>query len=235
MSIKTETPHAGGFIVSEPDRNLSRKVVTVASGADLQPGTVLGKLTSGGKYTMITPGTSDGAQTAVAVLFDHAKAANGDVEALVIDGLAAVNGGELVWPPGIDANAKATAIASLEGKYIRVLDGDPAFATVTPTRLVFATVPAGGEEATDIGEVIVRVENDQGILMTGDSTTSVTLAKTTGSGTLTVTGGATKTALNGIVTFAGISFSADDTYTITASASGLVSAVSGGIVVTAAE
>lgn len=234
MTVKTETPHAGAFLVSEPDTNISRKAGTLASG-NCQAGTVLGQLTSGGNYVPLLPGADTGAQTAAAILFAPVDATGGAKPCLVVHRLAAVNRAELVWPAGISPENAAAAIAALEAKNIACLPADAPLATISPTRLVFQTVPAGGEEATDIGQVVVRVENGKGMLMTGDITTSVTLAKATGTGTLTVTGGATKTAVNGIVTFTGITFSADDTYTITATASGLTAAVSGPIVVTPAE
>jgi hypothetical protein len=234
MTVKTETPHAGAFLVSEPDTNISRKAGTLGSG-NCQAGTVLGQLTSGGNYVPLLPGADTGAQIAAAILFAPVDASGGAKPCLVVHRLAAVNRAELVWPPGISENDLNAAIAALEAKNIALLPADAPLATVSPTRLVFQTVPAGGEEATNIGQVVVRVENAEGMLMTGDNATSVALAKVTGSGTLTVTGGTPQTAVNGIVTFAGITFSADDTYTITATASGLTAAVSGPIVVTAAE
>lgn len=46
--VQTEGRHAGEHIVSDNDANghLSREHVTIASGADLEPGTVLGKVSS---------------------------------------------------------------------------------------------------------------------------------------------------------------------------------------------
>ena len=237
MTIKTETPHAGGFIVSEPDINLSRRIVTIAAAAGaLLAGTVLGKYSSGGdsgKYDQLTPGASNGLQTADAILFDAVDATDGDVEAVVIYRLASYNPNEVVWPAGISPENRATAIAALDAKSLAAADADPALATVGASRLQFDTVPAGGEEATDLGAVTVRIENAEGVLMTG-ATNVVTLAKATGPGTLTVTGGTTAAAVGGIATFPGISFNADGTYTLTASASGLDSDTSGDIVVTAA-
>ena len=234
MTVKTETPHAGGFIVSEPDINLSRRIVTIAAGAGaLLAGTVLGKYSSGGKYDHLTPGASNGLQTADALLFGPVDATDADVEAVVVYRLASYNPNEVVWPAGISPENKAAAIAALDAKSLAAADSDPALATVGASRLQFDTVPAGGEEATDLGAVTVRIENAEGVLLTG-ATNVVTLAKATGPGTLTVTGGTTAAAVGGIATFPGISFNADGTYTLTASASGLDSDTSGDIVVTAA-
>lgn len=234
MSIITETAHAGGFIVSEPDVNLSRKVGMIAGNDKHLPGTVLGQLTVGGNYVPLAPGEDDGSQNAAAILFDHVDATDAPVPGVVVHALASVNGSEIIWPPGIDDNTKATAIAALAAKNIVVMNADPLAATVEPTRLIFATVPAGGEEATDLGAVTVRVENDQGILMTGDNATQVTLTKATGPGNLTVTPNATVTVSGGIATFTGIEFDQDGSYTLTASAAGLDSDTSSEIVVTPA-
>lgn len=235
MTVHNETPHAGGFIVSEPDINLSRRIVTIAAAAGaLVAGTVLGKFTSGGssgKYSHLTPGASNGLQTADAILFDAVDATDGDVQAVVVYRLASFNPNEVVWPSGISSENRAAAIAALDAKSLAAADSDPSLATVGASRLQFATVPAGGVEATDIGAVTVRIENDEGVLMTG-ATNTVTLAKATGPGTITVTGGASAAAVGGIATFPGISFSADGTYTLTATADDLDSDTSGNIVVT---
>jgi hypothetical protein len=45
MTILTEGPHAGAFIVSEAANTRSRETVTIESGQDLDAGTVIGALT----------------------------------------------------------------------------------------------------------------------------------------------------------------------------------------------
>jgi transposase len=56
MTTLTEGKHAGGFLVWEVLRDYTRETVTIASGAGkLAPGTVLGKITTGGKYTGLAP------------------------------------------------------------------------------------------------------------------------------------------------------------------------------------
>ncbi len=234
MTVFTEGPHAGGYIVSEPDTNLSRKRVVIASGSGkLVPGQILGKVTSSGEFTKLAPGASDGSQVAAAILFDHVDATSADVEAIAHLKLTAVNAQEIVWPSGINDGQKAAAVAQLAALDITVIDPAGAVRTVGATQLTFHVVPAGGDSGTNLGEVTVRIENDDGTLISGDNTTSVALAKGIGSGTLTVTGGSPKVAVNGVATFAGVQFSAADTYTLVASASGLTSATSANIVVEA--
>lgn len=56
---------------------------TIAAGADLVKGTILGRVTASGKLVAYTAGNSDGSQTPVAVLGENAAAATADVDAIV--------------------------------------------------------------------------------------------------------------------------------------------------------
>ena len=57
--------------------------VTIVSGQNLAAGALLGKITSGGKYTEWTSGASDGSQTVAAILVDACDASDGDTLATV--------------------------------------------------------------------------------------------------------------------------------------------------------
>ena len=67
MPTLTEGRHTGGFLVWEAFRDYCREVVTIDTGT-LEPGTVLGKITVGGKYVAHDPDATDGSQTAVALV-----------------------------------------------------------------------------------------------------------------------------------------------------------------------
>ena len=70
MTTLTEGKHAGGFLVWEVLRDYTRETVTIASGAGkLAPGTVLGKITTGGKYTGLAPVATNGSQNAAGILW----------------------------------------------------------------------------------------------------------------------------------------------------------------------
>ena len=57
----------------------TRETVTLASGAGkLAPGTVLGKITTGGKYTGLAPAASNGSQNAAGILWECADATDAD-------------------------------------------------------------------------------------------------------------------------------------------------------------
>lgn len=61
---------------------VARKV-TVASGANLVAGAVLGKITASGKFILSASAAADGSQTPDAILAEDAAAASADVEAIV--------------------------------------------------------------------------------------------------------------------------------------------------------
>lgn len=71
-----------------------------------------------GEYGEFDPATSDGTQTAVAILWagKDASTVEQDCTAVVRD--AEVDGGALVWKDGVTEVQKATAIASLKNKNI---------------------------------------------------------------------------------------------------------------------
>lgn len=233
-TVLHDRPRAGCYIADEASINLSRRVVVIASGSGvLDPGAVLGKITSSGKYAPHDPDASDGTQSAAAVLFDRVDATSADVEAVVSYASTAVNVSELIWAEGISQGEIAAAVAALDARTIVVLSATPAAPSIGGTQLVFVTpLPTAGETGEDIGPLQVRIENDEGLLVTGDNSTVVALAKTTGPGTLT--GGGNATAVNGIATFTTVSLSEAGTVVLTASSSGLTSAVTGNIVISAA-
>ena len=118
MTTLTEGRHTGGFLVWEVLRDYTRETVTIASGAGrLEPGTVLGRITSGGKYTVLAPAASNGSQNAAAILWGHVDAADGDAPGVVlVRGPAIVNRHEIGWPDGateVQITAATTALAAL--------------------------------------------------------------------------------------------------------------------------
>ena len=115
MATLTELPHSGGFLTWEVLRDYTRDTVTLASGTGkLVPGTLLGKITSGGKYTVLTPGASNGSQNAAGILWGAADATDADAPGVVlVRGPAIVNRHEIIWPEGITEGQTNTAVAAL--------------------------------------------------------------------------------------------------------------------------
>ena len=115
MATLTEGPHAGGFLVWETSRDYTRETVTLASGAGkLEPGTVLGKITTGGKFTQLAPAASNGSQNAAGILWGPADATAADAAAVVVlRGPAIVNRNDLIWPTGATEPQITAATAAL--------------------------------------------------------------------------------------------------------------------------
>ncbi|MCL7465540.1 head decoration protein [Phaeovulum sp. NW3] len=118
MTTLTEGKHAGGFLVWEVLRDYTRETVTIASGAGkLEPGAVLGKITTGGKFTALAPAATNGSQTAAGILWAGIDASAADAPGVVLlRGPAIVNRHEIVWPEGateVQITAATTALAAL--------------------------------------------------------------------------------------------------------------------------
>lgn len=113
MTMLTEGKHAGGFLVWEVLRDYTRETVTIASGTGkLEPGTVLGKITTGGKFTTLAPAATNGSQNAAGILWDKVDASTADAHGVVmLRGPAIVNRNEIVWPDGA-TEAQITAATS---------------------------------------------------------------------------------------------------------------------------
>jgi hypothetical protein len=115
MTTLTEGKHTGGFLIWEVLRDYTRETITLASGAGkLAPGTVLGRITTGGKYTLLTPGATNGSQNAAGILWADVDAADADAPGIVIlRGPAIANRHELVWPDGATEAQITTATTAL--------------------------------------------------------------------------------------------------------------------------
>jgi hypothetical protein len=115
MATLTEGPHPGGFLIWEVLRDYTRETVTLASGAGkLSPGTVLGKITTGGKYTTLAPGASNGSQNAAGLLWGPTDATDADAPAVVlVRGPAIVNRHEIIWPEAATEAQITTATTAL--------------------------------------------------------------------------------------------------------------------------
>jgi hypothetical protein len=109
-----------------PDAGYTRAVVTYnGTAGELKTGTVLGKVTAGGKYKIAVQSAVDGSQTADAiVLQDLTAALNTDTKILVlIKGPAIVSKAGLILDATYNDDTKRGVVyASLEAKGIQVND-----------------------------------------------------------------------------------------------------------------
>jgi hypothetical protein len=141
-------------------------------------------------------------------------------------------------PTSLTATVPAAKVAAAGAANVYVFNPAPGGGlSVTPqvftitanaTKLTFTTQPGAGVAGSPLeAQPVVAVQTAANATVTSDSATVVTLVLN-GTGTLTCTGGLSKTATAGVATFAGCAVSAAGSgFTITASAAGLTSAVSG--------
>lgn len=113
MTLKTETQHAGGFIVSEANGTRARELITLVTGQNLLAGAVLGKITASGKYAVFAPAATDGTETAAAVLFADVDATIADQPAVALARDAELDRAALVYASGVTDPQKVTAETSL--------------------------------------------------------------------------------------------------------------------------
>ena len=127
--IATDTKRLSNVVKQElwPDAAYCRAVVTVneATAKSYVPGTVLGKVTVGGKYKIAVQTASDGSQVADAIVMDnYSIAGSTDTKVLVlIKGPAVIGKGGLVLDATYDLQTEKDAVyAALEVKGIQCND-----------------------------------------------------------------------------------------------------------------
>ena len=67
--MKTESMHAGEFLLSEGAGNISREAINVAAGPALEPGQILGLVTASGEFAPYKATAEDRTENAVAILY----------------------------------------------------------------------------------------------------------------------------------------------------------------------
>jgi hypothetical protein len=122
--IATEAKRLSNVVKQElfPESSYCRVVVTYnGTAASLVPGTVLGKVTSGGKYKIAVQTASDGSQVADAiVMVEQTVALNTDAKVLcLVRGPAIVSKDGLILDATYNLDAEKDAVyAALEAKGI---------------------------------------------------------------------------------------------------------------------
>ncbi|GHH52491.1 head decoration protein [[Pseudomonas] boreopolis] len=226
MEISRAGVRNAEFLLSEANGERSRELIYIPTGQGILPAGTLLKADN--------TKAVDGAE-AVKLLYgqvDTGTAAGGlAVKGTAIARDAEVHGELLGWASDTTSDEKLLAAISLEESGIVVRWTNRPIASNTAHHIVFRQVPLMGEANEPIGPVIAEIRDVFGALVNG-SAASVTLAKSAGAGDLA--GGGAKAAVNGVVTWDEISFSAADTYTLTATAADLTAAVSDNIVISAA-
>lgn len=124
MSVLSEPMNLGDLLKYEAPNLYSRDRVTVASGQNLQLGTVVGIVTATGKFKRIDPSAEDGTQVAAGVLLQACDATLADRDdGLIVARHAIVADHALAWPDAITNAEKLAAIAQLKALGVLVRQG----------------------------------------------------------------------------------------------------------------
>lgn len=115
MAVINETPYLADLLKYEEDcLGYSRNSETVAATQNLSLGTVVGRRTADGKILALSPAATDGTEAAAGVLIEPIDATLIDKTGLIVARHAIVADQAVIWPSGISATQKATAIVQLE-------------------------------------------------------------------------------------------------------------------------
>ncbi|MBW6494357.1 MAG: head decoration protein [Burkholderiaceae bacterium] len=125
MPVLTEQPSTGDVLKYEVNPNYTREVITLLIGTPYPVGSVLGKITASGKYTLSPATGADGSQVAVGVLLYAVDATLADAVGIVVArGPSIVSRAGLAYDGTVDDGTKITAkIAQLAAVGIIARDG----------------------------------------------------------------------------------------------------------------
>jgi hypothetical protein len=110
MAALVMTDGMAHYLVSEANgmyRSRGTGTVTGKVGGPILAGTVLGQLTATKKYIPLVTGASDGSQTPAAILFEEVPVGVADHKRTLSMRDCEVVAGQLIYPAGADATAKA--------------------------------------------------------------------------------------------------------------------------------
>jgi len=119
MATMNESIYLADLVKYEEEcLDYSRNQETVAAGQNLTIGTVVGKKAADGKLYALNPAANDGTEIAVGVLIQNVDATLVDKTGVIIARHALLADKYVVFPAGITATQKDSAIANLESKGI---------------------------------------------------------------------------------------------------------------------
>ena len=120
MTALTQSPTMGDVLKYSENPNYTNEAVTLLTGTSYKVGSVLGKITASGKYTLAADGAVDGSAVAVAVLLTATDATAADTTGVILArGPAIVSKAALVFDATVnDAPKTATKHAELTAALI---------------------------------------------------------------------------------------------------------------------
>ena len=110
MTVLNQPPTMGDVLKYEVNPNYTRETVPMLVGMSYPVGSVLGRVTLSGKYTLSPETGADGAETALGVLLYAVDATLGDAVGIILArGPAIVSRAALAYDATVDDSAKITA------------------------------------------------------------------------------------------------------------------------------
>ncbi|AQX19656.1 head decoration protein [Bartonella sp. WD16.2] len=94
--------------------DMSNEEVIFAKGSEIAAGTVMGMVTTTGKYVPFNPDALDGSEIPAGISYANVDVSQSDQRATITVRLCTVKASELIWPEKIDEKKKETAIQILE-------------------------------------------------------------------------------------------------------------------------
>jgi hypothetical protein len=109
MTALIQPPSTGDVLKYESNPNYCRETVTLLAGTPYPVGSVLGRISASGKYTLATNTGTDGAETASAVLLYAVDATLADATGIILArGPAIVSRSALAYDASVDDGTKIT-------------------------------------------------------------------------------------------------------------------------------
>ncbi|MBZ0130220.1 MAG: head decoration protein [Rhodobacteraceae bacterium] len=110
MTVLTQPPGMGDVLKYEVNPNYTRDTITLLAGLAYPVGSVLGRISVNGKYTLASDGGTDGAEIAAAVLLYPVDTTLADAIGIVLArGPAIVSRAGLAYDATVDDSTKITA------------------------------------------------------------------------------------------------------------------------------
>lgn len=122
MPELTEKAVLSDAVKWETNPNYCRSNVTIAAGSNIALLEVVGQVSADGKYEALDTAVATGVEVAAGVSLLAVDATAADSVGLILNGDSMVDMDELVWPDGISAGDKATAITQLKAINIKAVE-----------------------------------------------------------------------------------------------------------------
>lgn len=114
MPSTAQPTNMADILLTEVCAGWTKDTVTVAASQTLAMGQVVGQVSASGQFVPLAPTATDGSQIAAGVMLDAIAPVASTQKGTIIARGAVVDASRLLWPSGITAAQKTTALAQLK-------------------------------------------------------------------------------------------------------------------------